>query len=326
MYLDSNNDEFRNDILEGLGKSYQKSTPSKYLYDTVGSQLFEFITEQPEYYPTRTELKILENHSGELIKSIPKEVVLIELGSGSSKKTRYLFEEILKKQEKLYYFPIDISINFLDSIVSSLELSNKNLVVRGIPEDYVNGIKQCNNILFENNISFDTFSRLIVFFGSSIGNFEPEHARDFLKQIRLNMHDKDFLLIGFDLVKEIHLIEPAYNDKAGYTSKFNLNLLNRINRELNGNFDVEKFDHYAFYNTEENRVEMHIRSRSNQNIAIPGNREIFTIKAGETIHTENSYKYNKSKIEMLAERSGFMIEKIFSDENNWFNLVLLRPC
>lgn len=326
MYLDSNNDEFRNDILEGLGKSYQKSTPSKYLYDTVGSQLFEFITEQPEYYPTRTELKILENHSGELIRSISKEVVLIELGSGSSKKTRYLFEEILKKQEKLYYFPIDISINFLDSIVSSLELSNKNLVVKGIPEDYVNGIKQCNNILFENNISFDTFSRLIVFFGSSIGNFEPEHARDFLKQIRLNMHDKDFLLIGFDLVKEIHLIEPAYNDKAGYTSKFNLNLLNRINRELDGNFDLEKFDHYAFYNTEENRVEMHIRSRSNQNIAIPGNREIFTIKAGETIHTENSYKYNKSKIKMLAERSGFMIEKIFSDENNWFNLVLLRPC
>jgi dimethylhistidine N-methyltransferase len=323
--LDSNSDEFRNDILEGLRKPHQKSTPSKYLYDTVGSQLFEYITEQPEYYPTRTELKILENHSGELIKSITKEIVLIELGSGSSKKTRYLFDEILKKQEKLYYFPIDISINFLDSIVTNLESLNEKLVVKGIPEDYINGIKQCNSILFENNISFDTFSRLIVFFGSSIGNFEPEDARDFLKQIRLNMHDKDFLLIGFDLVKEIQLIEPAYNDKAGYTSKFNLNLLNRINKELNSNFDLEKFDHYAFYNTEENRIEMHVRSRTDQNIVIPGNKEIFRIIAGETIHTENSYKYDKLKIEKLAARSGFKVDKIFTDENNWFNLVLLRP-
>lgn len=326
MYLDNNNGEFRNDILEGLSKSHQKSTPSKYLYDTLGSQIFEYITEQPEYYPTRTEIKILKNSSDDIIEGIPKEIVLIELGSGSSKKTRYLFDEILKRQEKLFYFPIDISMNFLDSIVTGLESLNKNLIIRGIPEDYINGIKRCNNILFENNISFDTFSRLIVFFGSSIGNFEPEDARDFLKQIRINMHDKDLLLIGFDLVKDIHLIEPAYNDKAGFTSKFNLNLLNRINKELDGNFEIKNFDHYAFYNTEENRIEMHLRSRSNQSIAIPGHKETFHIMAGETIHTENSYKYDKAKIEKLASRSGFMVEKIFSDENNWFNLVLLRPC
>lgn len=326
MYLGNNNDEFRNDITKGLRNPQQKSTPPKYLYDTLGSQLFERITEQPEYYPTRTEINILKNYSSELIKSISKDIVLIELGSGSSKKTRYLFHEILKKQEKLYYFPIDISMNFLDSIVTSLETLNKNLVVRGIPDDYINGIKQCNNVLFENNISFDTFSRLIVFFGSSIGNFEPEEARDFLKQIRLNIHDKDFLLVGFDLIKDVDLIEPAYNDKAGFTSQFNLNLLNRINNELKGNFDMRKFYHHAFYNLSKNRVEMHIKSRVDQTISILAIDENFHFDTGETIHTENSYKYDQTKIENLASRSGFAVDKIFCDNNNWFDLVLFRPC
>lgn len=324
--MHDNNDEFRSDIIKGLSDPQQKSTPPKYLYDTLGSQLFEQITEQPEYYPTRTEINILQGNSSKIIKSIPKEIVLIELGSGSSKKTRFLFDEILKKQDKLYYFPIDISMNYLDSIVANLESLNKNLVVKGIPQDYINGIKQCDNILFENNISFDTFSRLIVFFGSSIGNFEPEEARDFLKQIRLSMHDKDFLLVGFDLVKEISLIELAYNDKAGFTSKFNLNLLSRINNELNGNFDIEKFYHQAFYNTRENRLEMHIKSRADQTVSISGINEKFHFKAGETIHTENSYKYDRTRIENLASRSGFIVDRIFSDNNKWFDLVLFRPC
>lgn len=324
--MHDNNDEFRSDIIKGLSDPQQKSTPPKYLYDTLGSQLFEQITEQPEYYPTRTEINILQGNSSKIIKSIPKEIVLIELGSGSSKKTRFLFDEILKKQDKLYYFPIDISMNYLDSIVANLESLNKNLVVKGIPQDYINGIKQCDNILFENNIRFDTFSRLIVFFGSSIGNFEPEEARDFLKQIRLSMHDKDFLLVGFDLVKEINLIELAYNDKAGFTSKFNLNLLSRINNELNGNFDIEKFYHQAFYNTRENRLEMHIKSRADQTVSISGINEKFHFKAGETIHTENSYKYDRTRIENLASRSGFIVDRIFSDNNKWFDLVLFRPC
>lgn len=324
--MDNINDEFRTDIIKGLNNPHQKSIPSKYLYDTLGSQLFELITVQPEYYPTRTELKILEINSADLIKSIAKDIVLIELGSGSSKKTHYLFDQILRKQNKLFYFPIDISINFLNSIVTDLESSNRNLVVKGIPDDYIYGIKKCNNILFENNISFDTFSRLIVFFGSSIGNFEPEDARDFLRNIRLNMHDKDFLLIGFDLIKEANLIESAYNDKAGITSKFNLNLLNRINKELGGNFRPEKFFHEALYNTKKNRIEMHIKSKLDQSIRICGTDKPFYFATGETIHTENSYKYDETKIESLATRSGFTIEKIFSDENNWFDLVLLRPC
>lgn len=326
MDQDSNIDEFRNDILKGLSNPSQKSTPSKYLYDIEGSQLFELITEQPEYYPTRTEIAILTEKAGSLIDSISKDIVLIELGSGSSKKTRYLFDEILKRQQKLFYFPIDISITFLGKIVTDLETRNKNLVVRGIPDDYVNGIKECNNILFENNVRFDSFSRLIVFFGSSIGNFEPEQARDFLKQVRLNMHDKDFLLIGFDLIKQVDIIESAYNDKAGYTSKFNLNLLTRINKELGGNFDLQEYYHHAFYNTQENRIEMHIKSKSDQKIKISGSEQTFYIRTSETIHTENSYKYDKIKIEKLATRSGFVVDQTFSDKNHLFNLVLLRPC
>jgi len=208
--LDVNNEEFRTDILKGLSNPVQKSIPSKYLYDIKGSYLFEQITVQPEYYPTRTENSILEEYSTKILQDIPKEIILIEMGSGSSKKTKHLFNSILKRQDKLYYFPIDISFNFLDSVVTDLETRNQNIMVKGIPNDYINGIKDCNNILFENNFKFDSFSRLIVFFGSSIGNFEIDEARDFLKAVRINMNDKDFLLVGFDMIKDEFLIESAF--------------------------------------------------------------------------------------------------------------------
>lgn len=326
MYLDKSIDEFRNDIMKGLQHPVQKSTPSKYLYDSQGSQLFELITNQPEYYPTRTELSILEQNATKIVGKLSKEIILIELGSGSSRKTKYLFSEILKNQKKLIYFPIDISFNFLDSIVADLESFHENLTVKGIPRDYVNGIKECNNILFENNFNFDSSARLILFFGSSIGNFEPEDARDFLKQIRLTMYDNDLLLVGFDLIKEIQLLEPAYNDKAGFTAKFNLNLLSRINRELGGNFDVNNYEHQAVFNTYQNRIEMHIKSKADQLIKLEGCDEPIPIKKGESIHTESSYKYSEEKIEKMASRSGFSIEQIFSDDQNWFDLVLMSPC
>ncbi|TVP41635.1 hypothetical protein NARC_10041 [Candidatus Nitrosocosmicus arcticus] len=326
MHLDDNNEEFRTDILKGLSNPIQKSVPSKYLYDNRGSYLFEQITVQPEYYPTRTENSILEEYSDKILQNIPKEIILIEMGSGSSKKTKHLFDTILKRQDKLYYFPIDISFNFLDSVVTDLETQNENIMIKGIPNDYINGIKDCNNILFENNFKFDSFSRIIIFFGSSIGNFEIDEARDFLKAVRLNMNDKDYLLVGFDLIKDQFLIEPAYNDKAGYTAQFNLNLLTRMNRELGCNFDLREYVHYAFFNKEKDRIEMHLKSISDQEVRILGYDKIFHISRGETIHTENSYKYSEDKIQRLVIRSGLSIEKIFSDNNNWFNLVLLKPC
>ena len=326
MHLDDNNEEFRTDILKGLSNPIQKSIPSKYLYDSKGSYLFEQITVQPEYYPTRTENGILEEYSTKILQNISKEIVLIEMGSGSSKKTKHLFDSILKRQDKLYYFPIDISFKFLDSVVTDLETQNRNIRVKGIPNDYINGIKDCNNILFENNFKFDSFSRLIVFFGSSIGNFEIDEARDFLKAVRISMNDKDFLLVGFDMIKDEFLIEPAYNDKAGFTAQFNLNLLTRMNRELGCNFDIHEYVHYAFFNRKKDRIEMHLKSKSDQEFRISGSDRIFQISQDETIHTESSYKYSEKKIQELAIRSGFSLEKIYSDNNNWFNLVMLKPC
>jgi uncharacterized SAM-dependent methyltransferase len=165
-----------------------------------------------------------------------------------------------------------------------------------------------------------------LFFGSSIGNFEPEDARHFLKEVRLTMYDDDLLLVGFDLIKAVELLEPAYNDKAGYTADFNLNLLNRINRELGGNFDVNNYEHVAVYNTKQNRIEMHIKSKIDQLITLAGCKDPIPIRKGESIHTESSYKYDERKIEKLASRSGFLVEQIFTDDQNWFDLVLLRPC
>ena len=325
MFLDKSTNEFGNEILLGLTNVIQKSTPSKYLYDDIGSELFERITIQPEYYPTRTEIKILDSYSNEIVKYIQKEIVLIELGSGSSKKTKFLFNEILKKQNQLYYFPIDISFNYLNSVVSNLENSLTNVIVKGIPYEYIDGINHCNNILFENDIEIKNIARLIIFLGSSIGNFEGDGARNFLKDIRLHITNDDFLLVGFDLIKDISIIESAYNDTKGITSKFNLNLLNRINKELGGNFIIENFSHKAFYNTDKKRIEMHILSNEDQQVFISSLNKKIDFKKNESIHTENSYKYSPDDINKLVKRAGFSIEKEFFDKNNWYELVLLKP-
>ncbi len=325
MFLDKSTNEFGNDILLGLTNVIQKSTPSKYLYDDIGSELFERITIQPEYYPTRTEIKILDSYSNEIVKYIQKEIVLIELGSGSSKKTKFLFNEILKKQNQLYYFPIDISFNYLNSVVFNLENSLTNVIVKGIPYEYIDGINHCNNILFENDIEIKNISRLIIFLGSSIGNFEGDGARNFLKDIRLHITNDDFLLVGFDLIKDISIIESAYNDTKGITSKFNLNILNRINKELCGNFIIENFSHKAFYNRDKKRVEMHILSNEDQLVFFSSLNKKIDFKKNETIHTENSYKYNHDDINSIVKKAGYVIEKEFFDQNNWYELVLLKP-
>jgi L-histidine Nalpha-methyltransferase len=325
LFLDKSTNEFGKDILIGLSNEFQKSTSSKYLYDDIGSELFEKITLQPEYYPTRTEIEILESYANKIVGRIQKEIVLIELGSGSSKKTKFLFNEILKIQKQLYYFPIDISFNFLTSIVSNLENSLTNIIVKGIPYEYIDGITHCNNILFENDIEIKNISRLIIFLGSSIGNFEIDDARNFIKDIRLHITNDDFLLVGFDLIKDISLMESAYNDTKGFTSKFNLNLLNRINKELGGNFKIENFSHKAFYNQNKKRIEMHIVSDIDQQVFISALNKKLDFKKNESIHTENSYKYSPEAINRLIKRTGFSIEREFFDKNNWYELVLLKP-
>jgi L-histidine Nalpha-methyltransferase len=325
LFLDKSRNEFGNDILVGLSNIIQKSIPSKYLYDDIGSELFEKITLQSEYYPTKTEIKILEDYSNEIIKRFQKETVLIELGSGSSKKTKFLFNELLKKQNQLYYFPIDISFNFLASVVTNLENSLKNVIVKGIPSEYIDGINHCNNILFENNIELKNISRLIIFLGSSIGNFEIDDARNFLKDVRVHITNDDFLLVGFDLIKDISLMESAYNDANNITAMFNLNLLNRINKELGGNFIIKNFSHKAFYNMDKKRIEMHLVSIKEQQVFISSLNKEIVFRKNETIHTESSYKYSPDDISRLIKRAGFSIEREFFDENNWYELALLRP-
>ncbi len=213
----------------------------------------------------------------------------------------------------------------MTSVVSNLENSLSNVIVKGIPSEYIDGINHCNNILFENDIEIKYISRLLVFLGSSIGNFEIDEARDFLKDIRLHITNDDLLLVGFDLVKERSVIESAYNDAQGITSKFNLNLLNRINKELGANFNIGNFTHKAYYNQDKKRIEMHILSNIEQQVYISALDKNIHFKKDETIHTENSYKYDHDRIKNLTSRAGFSIEKEFFDKNNWYELVLLKP-
>lgn len=325
LFLDKDTDEFKIDIIKGFSNNYQKQIPSKYLYDNYGSELFELITIQPEYYPTRTEIEILKESASKIIDLIKNEIFLIELGSGSSKKTKILFEKVLQKQNRLLYFPIDISFNFLNTVVSEIESKFNKIIVKGIPSDYINGIERCNKILYENGFDLNKITKLIIFFGSSIGNFELEDARIFLKSLRKNMSNNDYLLIGFDLVKDINIIERAYNDKERITSKFNLNILSRINKELGGNFEIHNYYHKAFYNSDKKRIEMHIVAKKEQQICLSSLNFSFIIQKNESIHTENSYKYSQDDIETLSKKSGFIIAGKYTDKNKWFELVLLKP-
>lgn len=314
--------EFASDVKEGLSCS-RKNLQSKYFYDKVGSYLFEQICLQPEYYITRTEADILREKSSDIAKICPSDISIVELGSGNSCKTRILFEQILGKQSLLYYFPIDVSHSVLLESVQKLSSDFPRLHPIGISSDYVNGIDKATELI---TTQYHVPCRkLILFLGSSIGNLEPTKVVSFLSMIRDRMEKEDILLVGFDLQKEHSILNAAYNDKAGMTEKFNLNLLTRINRELGGDFDIKKFSHHAFYNDEKGRVEMHLVSKADQQIYIREIEKSFEFKEGESIHTENSYKYSLGQIQILAENSGFELMMNFFDKRKWFDLALLSP-
>jgi dimethylhistidine N-methyltransferase len=260
---------------------------------------------------------------------------IIELGSGSSSKTAILLSHFSSHKKRIYYFPIDISSTILAESAQRLKSQFPKASIVGIASDYNMGIdraaaeckiaekveKKKNN----NNNDDISYTKLVLFLGSSIGNFELIEARSLLRSVRQRLNASDFLLVGFDLQKDESVLSAAYNDKAGITAKFNLNLLARINRELGGNFELEKFEHYAFYNHEQNRMEMHLISKIDQQLYIGALGKTFSLKKGESIHTENSYKYSVNQIVALAEDCGFGIEKNFTDKKRWFNLALLSP-
>jgi L-histidine Nalpha-methyltransferase len=317
--------EFAQDVSVTLSTKPKFLKP-KYFYDHKGSELFEEICRQPEYYPTRTEASILERHSSDIadIYAIDS-CSIIELGSGSSSKTRMLLQSFVgTKYNKSYryYFPIDISHSMLKYSAKILSEQFPTLNVIGLPTDYLDGINKVNQFIVNKNI--DSARKIIVFLGSSIGNFERNEAETFLKVLADKMNTKDSLLVGFDLHKNVKILNAAYNDSAGITSKFNMNILHRINKELGGEFDTGLFKHHAFYNKQEKRIEMHLISTCKQQVYIKEIDKIIDFEVGESIHTENSYKYTLPEIHALASKCSLNVKRHFSDNNHWFDLALFE--
>lgn len=303
-------------VTDGLAKS-PKTLPTHFLYDRAGSEIFEKITELPEYYPTRTERAILEQNAESIISQLEYGFALIEFGSGSSTKTRLLIEAALNRQPNLRYFPIDISFDFLRS--SSLELLEEHpcLHVTAIGAEYFDAASALPN---------DVGPRLILFLGSNIGNLTREEATDFLCRISSQLGPQDRLLIGIDLVKPAELLFAAYNDAAGVTAEFNRNLLRRINRELGANFDENAFLHHAPYDEDENRIQMRLVSQGNQTVTVPEIDRIYEFRDQEFIHTEWSHKYTRESFEALCQPARLQIEHLWTDEKDWFGLAMLSLC
>ncbi len=309
-------ESFSRDVGLGLG-DMRKHLPCRYFYDYEGSLLFEDICGLPEYYQTRTEKKILESSAAEIIGGMPEDVVLVELGSGSSVKTTIIIEALLTKHGRASYTPIDISRSMLEESAAQLRNAYDGLEVVSIAAEYREGLKQLRN--------FDKRPELILWLGSSIGNFERDAAVAFLKDITTGLSPHDRLLVGFDLVKDVDILKSAYNDSQGVTAAFNLNLLARINRELGGNFDLDSFKHIAEYNTELNRIEMYIVSNRDQDVRTEAMDRTFHFDEGERIHTENSHKYTHEAIEKIAGEAGLHIIRQWQDPRDLFNLTLFMP-
>jgi L-histidine Nalpha-methyltransferase len=300
-------EEFARDVIEGLRKD-PKELPCKYFYDDEGSRLFDAICALPEYYPTRTEIALLEAHAGEMAALIGRDVELVEFGAGSLRKVGILLESL---DHPRAYRPVDISGDYLATHASPLARRYPGIAIRPIVADFTKPLA----------IS-DSKARMAGFFpGSTIGNFERAEALTFLRRAA-KLFAGSGLLIGVDLVKDPAVLHAAYNDLAGVTAAFNKNILVRANRELDTNFDPETFAHYAFYEPQAQRIEMHLIARVRQRIRVAG--EGFTIAEGETIHTENSYKYTVDGFRALASEAGFRPGAVWRDPDGLFSLHWLE--
>ena len=292
---------------------HSKFIPPKFFYDKKGSELFEKICDLSEYYPTRTEISILQKLKENLSSHVDDSFRLVELGSGSSIKTRLILDILNQFQEKIEYFPIDIS-EILTESSSLLQRDYDNLHITGIIDTYEGGLEFLKN--------YDNKKNLIIFLGSSFGNFVPEDGKKFLKKINSTMKNDDLFLIGLDLVKNKITLENAYDDSKGITAQFNLNVLSRINDELDADFNLDNFAHYVLYNEDEQRIEMYLKSLVEQSVVISKANLSLRLKKNELIHTEHSHKYKLSQIKELMHQTGFDIKHIWLDENNYFALTL----
>jgi len=303
-------ESFLEEVVAGLRKP-QKELPAKFFYDKRGSELFEEITRLPEYYLTRTEVEILDQNAEEMVRLMGEDFLLVEFGSGSSTKVRILLDQM---QGKAAYTPIDISLLYLKESAQALGADYPEVQVTAVCADYTKPF-----LIPEG----ENFGKRVVFFpGSTVGNFEPNLARKFFGDTARRLRQNDTMLIGVDLQKDRRILSDAYNDSAGVTAAFNRNILQRINRELGADFVLDRFDHLAFYNEAEGRIEMHLRSRGAQNVTIGS--DSFSFRDQETIHTENSYKYTIDSFQDLLKGTGFEPEKVWTDPQSLFSVHYLK--
>ncbi len=303
--------DFRSDTIAGLSKS-RKALQPIYFYDTIGSQLFDKICHLDEYYPTRTEMAILDDAADRLDELIQSPCTIIEFGSGSSIKIKKLLSSSKKIQR---YIPIDISKDHLLHSVNKLADEFPALDISAVCADYTDRSSLDKIKLHEEN------SKIVFFPGSTIGNLEYQQALELLKDIKHLIANQGKLVLGIDLDKDPNILINAYNDREGVTAAFNLNLLTRINRELGADFQVEQFKHRAIYNENKSRIEMHLVSCVAQSVTIADHRFDFT--AGETIHTESSHKYQPETFASMAKDAGLQIETYFTDAKGFFCVMVL---
>jgi dimethylhistidine N-methyltransferase len=303
---------FAEEISSSLNRDLKYISP-KFFYDKKGSELFEKICLVSEYYPTRTEVSILKQLQSELPSFLDDDFRLVELGSGASTKTRLLLD-ILTSQKNLEYFPIDISEILTESSEQLLH-DYENLTITGIVDTYEGGLEFLKK--------YDEKKNLIIFLGSSFGNFPPIDGYKFLEKVHATMKPGDLFLIGLDLVKEKEILTSAYNDSEGITAEFNLNVLSRINDELDADFNLNNFSHYAIYNEKDQRIEMYLKSLHDQSIIISKSDLELKLKKDELIHTEYSHKYRLSQIHDLLDDVGFELKHTWLDEKKHFSLSLV---
>lgn len=301
---------FADDVRAGL-MAQPKTLPPKYFYDALGSYLFEAICQLPEYYLTRAETEIFEQHAAEIVAQLPRLTSIAEFGSGSAIKSRYLITAVLAWQHSLHYQPIDISPEILRQSAKALLESHAGLSITGYVCDYLQQMPALERR--------EDGQVLVLFLGSNIGNYTPEEARTLLERMRQEMQLGDGLLLGADLRKAKEVLEAAYDDALGVTAAFNLNVLLRINRELGANFDLKQFAHRAVFNEAQSRVEIHLVSRVAQTVRLDSLKLNIEFQAGETIHTENSYKYDATRLAELAQSASFAPVRTWLDQHSLFS-------
>ncbi len=304
--------QFHEDVVAGLSQQ-QKYISPMYFYDHQGSLLFEQICQQPEYYLTRTEAAILREHAADILDKVG-ESTIVELGSGSSVKTRLLLDECQRRRYHIHYVPIDISESMLRVTARDLSADYPYIHIDALATDYLNGLAALPN----------SRSRMVLFLGSNLGNFAVNEQIQLFRHLASSLQINDHLLLGLDLRKPVEILESAYNDAAGVTAAFNLNLLQRMNRELHASFNLSSFSHLAFYNQRFSQIEMHLQSTIEQEVAISDLNLRVPFRAGETIHTEISRKFDPAEIVEQLVSFGFQPRAMWTDARNWFLVGLFQ--